>query len=370
MRLIYLSPVPWNSFTQRPHEFVSYFHKTSGGNVLWIDPYPTRMPTSADFKRSRVNRGQESRQIPDWLRVYHPRCLPIEPIPGVAALNNIAWRSIVKQTCEFAKKGQTILAIGKPSLLALRLLDVVENAYSIYDAMDDFPEFYSGISRRSMARHEKAIAERVTQLLVSSSNLALKFSAYKHGVLILNACRCDLPAPKSIKRHSKRPLVGYVGTLGGWFNWSLLIHLAAILPDYDFRLIGPLFSAVPQKLPINIDIRPPLEHAAVLAAMRDFDIGIIPFKRNKLTDSVDPIKYYEYRAMGLPVVSSSFGEMALRNTEDGVFILDDMNNVRDTFRKATEYQSDIQSTMFFRQENSWDHKFAQAKLFVDNPPGK
>jgi hypothetical protein len=32
-------------------------------------------------------------------------------------------------------------------------------------------------------------------------------------------------------------------------------------------------------------------------------VGIIPFKINKLSAAVDPIKIYEYLALGLPVVS-------------------------------------------------------------------
>lgn len=44
MQLVYLSPLPWDSFSQRPHQFVEWFHNKHGGEVLWIDPYPTRLP--------------------------------------------------------------------------------------------------------------------------------------------------------------------------------------------------------------------------------------------------------------------------------------------------------------------------------------
>ena len=55
--------------------------------------------------------------------------------------------------------------------------------------------------------------------------------------------------------------------------------------------------------------------------MAQFDVGLIPFLKNRLTDSVDPIKYHEYRALGLPVVSTSFGEMPMYAEKDSGLLL-------------------------------------------------
>lgn len=365
MRLIYLSPVPWCSFTQRPHEFVGYFHKVTSGDVLWIDPYPTRLPTLADFTRPKGNKGESFRAAPEWLTVLRPSALPLEPIPVVAACNGLLWKSIVRQACAFAKAGETALAIGKPSALALTLLDTLNVVWSLYDAMDDFPAFHAGISRWSMARYEQAITQRVSRLVASSTNLVQKFSTQsRDAALVLNACRSDLPGPKGKDWDAARPLIGYVGTLGGWFDWEMLACLARSRPDCNFRLIGPMFSCSAQGLPTNVEIQPPLEHSAALAAMRDFDVGLIPFKENLLTASVDPIKYYEYRAMGLPVISSAFGEMALRCGEDGVFILGEAPDMGKLVDQALEYQSDAATIIQFRGQNSWEKRFAAAGLFA------
>lgn len=365
MRLIYLSAVPWCSFTQRPHEFVAYFHKTTGGEVLWIDPYPTRLPILADFTRLRGSVGENFRAVPEWLTVLRPRALPLEPVPFLSACNDLLWVSIVRQACAFAEKGKTVLTIGKPSALALTLLNTVDIAWSLYDAMDDFPEFYTGISKMSMARYESAITQRVSRLVASSSNLVQKFSAQSRtAALVLNACRGDLPVPRLKGRGAARFLIGYVGTLGEWFDWELLARLARSRPDCNFHLIGPLFSGAAQVLPANVEIQPALEHSAALAAMREFDVGLIPFKRNLLTASVDPIKYYEYRAMGLPVISSAFGEMALRGEEDGVFLLSEGSDLMCLCDKALQHQCDERSVMLFREENSWEKRFDAAELFV------
>ena len=50
MRLLYFAPVPWDSYEQRPHYFARHWLDL-GGAVLWIDPYPSRLPRWNDLRR-------------------------------------------------------------------------------------------------------------------------------------------------------------------------------------------------------------------------------------------------------------------------------------------------------------------------------
>lgn len=56
--------------------------------------------------------------------------------------------------------------------------------------------------------------------------------------------------------------------------------------------------------------------------MRSFKVGLIPFKVGRLTEGVDAIKYYEYRALGLPVVGTPFGELQHKTSDPGLFLSD------------------------------------------------
>jgi hypothetical protein len=365
MRLIYLSPVPWCSFVQRPHEFVTHFHDTTGGEVMWIDPYPTRLPVLGDVRRLGSANGVIFRPGPKWLAVVRAAALPLEPVPVVGACNLLLWAPTIRKACDFAKGGETTLAIGKPSALALTLLTTLAVERSLYDAMDDFPAFYGGISRWSMERCERAIAQRVSRVLASSSNLVRKFSdRTRDAALVLNGCASELPHLRVKARVSSRPLVGYVGTMGWWFDWDMLARLARTRPDCDFRLIGPMYSKPVWGLPANVEVLPSREHAKALLAVRDFDVGVIPFKKNLLTSSVDPIKYYECRALGVPVVSSAFGEMAARNEDEGVFHLNERAGFGEAVDKALRHRRDERSAMLFREKNSWKKRFDSARLFA------
>ena len=56
-------------------------------------------------------------------------------------------------------------------------------------------------------------------------------------------------------------------------------------------------------LPSNISYIGPKTPDEIKSISMDWKIGIIPFKINKLTKAVDPIKIYEYLALDLKVVS-------------------------------------------------------------------
>ena len=156
--------------------------------------------------------------------------------------------------------------------------------------------------------------------------------------------------------------MGYVGTIATWFDWDWLIELAKARPDDVVRLIGPVFSSAPVDLPNNIEMLPPCNHQAALVAMQAFDVGLIPFKKNKLTASVDPIKYYEYRALGVPVISTEFGEMAFRDGEDGTFLSQGLQDISAVVELALQHSTTIESVQQFRAGNTWKVRFGGVKI--------
>jgi hypothetical protein len=364
MRLVYLSPVPWESFTQRPHKFVEWFHARRSGEVLWVDPYPTRLPKLADFHRVKTIEGCAKKQAatgtkPAWLTVLRPRSLPIEPLPGICALNRLLWNDVIKAIDAFVGKGPCQLAIGKPSELALQVLARHPATPSLYDAMDDFPAFYGGLSRAAMGWRERAVAARVARILVSSTALADRFAAYRPKfALARNACAIEtLPPLNATSQSSGKPVLGYVGTIGNWFDWRLVFALAEANPSMCIRLIGPLYALPPGPVPRNIELLPACDHATAIRSVQEFSVGLIPFKRTDLTASVDPIKYYEYRALGLPVLSTRFGEMALRDGQAGVFLMGDDSDLASLVRTAMAYKCDMDVIQQFRTANSWEARF-------------
>ena len=373
-RLIYLSPTPWDSYAQRPHKFVEWVHASTGAEVLWVDPYHTRFPVWRDvYRPARQRLGGAAKPVPPWLRVVSLRCLPIEPLPGSGRVNARFWRAELEAVARFASGGAALMVAGKPTEFALQVLQRLPGVPSLYDAMDDFPAFYRGISRRAMAARERALVRQVTRVWASSTALQQHWQVMRPDVRLVRnaldaaalpdravrpagaelcASRCDVPGK----------VFGYVGTLGHWFDWDWVLALARLRPQDRIRLIGPVFFR-PAAVPDNVSLEPPLPHAEALRAMLDFDVGLIPFVRNDLTASVDPIKYYEYRALGLPVVSTSFGEMALRTAGEGVFLSHSAAGLGQPVDAALQYRSNAQTIADFIAGNTWGARFAASGLF-------
>lgn len=364
-QLIYFSPVFWKSFRQRPHFMVAHFLAAGGRRVLWVDPYPNRLPRLADLRRSAGLHDQRT-GLPDGLECLSPPALPIEPLPGGSRLNRLLlWRGLRRRLAEFAAAGDTLIGIGRPSRLALAALTEVPHAASFFDAMDDFPEFYAGLSRRSMARVEALVAARVDRIWASSTRLLDKFAGPTPDgrvVKVFNAFDNGSMGPPAVTRPD-RPTFGYVGTISDWFDWDLLVRLADALPHCRVQLVGPLFTSVPEKLPANVELLPPCPQAQVEAHLEGFSAGLIPFVGNPLTRGVDPLKYYEYRAKGLAVISSRFGEMAQRGRADGVFLADSGTDLAGLAAAALAYRAAPGELAAWRQRNDWSARFGQAGLF-------
>ena len=92
--------------------------------------------------------------------------------------------------------------------------------------------------------------------------------------------------------------------------------LARARPAWSFALVGPVgpgdprtdVSALAAEPNVHLlGARPTSELPEVLRAA---DAGLIPYARNALTESVFPMKVYEYLAAGLPVVATPLPALA------------------------------------------------------------
>jgi glycosyltransferase involved in cell wall biosynthesis len=332
--------------------------------VLWANPYPTRMPVAGDLFRRRGMHDQGTAMDPRVETLNVP-ALPLEPLPGGAKINRrLFWKKAWRRIEEFASRGKTILGVGKPSALALNVLSEIDVAGSFFDAMDNFPDFYSGISRRSMRYYEDAVAENVDLVLASSTFLADKFERRWLRVRkVLNGYPMSTLPPWRPKRGDEKPVLGYLGCLGPWLDWPLLIRLAEGMPEASVELIGPCPKRPPRNLPPNVRLFPPCPQSEAARHIARFSAGLIPFAKNRLTEGVDPIKYYEYRAAGLPVLSTRFGEMAARGENDGVFFLEANGDPAATARRALRCEFSEREIRDFRRENDWEDRFLRSGPF-------
>lgn len=125
--------------------------------------------------------------------------------------------------------------------------------------------------------------------------------------------------------------VGFVGGFGSWVDFEMVLAAAEALPEVQFKLIGSGdqfedVCAAAQPL-TNVWVPGILPYERVLQELAAMDVCLIPFKLNRITDRVSPIKLFEYWAMRKPVISTRFYEV--QQVADGkVFFIDTIDELQ------------------------------------------
>jgi hypothetical protein len=350
MKLVYLSPVALSSFEQRPQNMVRELLRGSVFNTaLWIDPYPTRLPRLADLRRPS-DAGQLAVETDLPIRVLKPRALPIEPLQFGRRLNNCLFFSgLLADLDDWLGADRFLVAIGKPCPLAIALLDRFANnprcVGTVYDRMDRFAAFHTGLSSRAMKKWEHEVLRKASRVQVASTSLLDETRALRPDAVLCANGYNDAAIRETLSHGSasKTTTLGYIGTVGGWFDWEWTLRLARRLDDERselvIRVIGPCFDRPPGSLPTRVTMEPALPHGPALQEMLQLRVGLIPFKMGALTEGVDPIKYYEYRALGLPVVATPFGELRYRTSDPGLFLTDPDSDSLPAIQSALRFES-------------------------------
>jgi len=154
----------------------------------------------------------------------------------------------------------------------------------------------------------------------------------------------DLPTDK--------PIAIYVGAMWGeWFDWDLLYEIAK---EFNINLV--LIGNCPQERLSELKkyeniyylgLKPQFELPAYLSQAK---IALIPFKYDKITKYTNPLKVYEYLAMGLPVVATYMDELV---GLPYVFLSKTYEEFMDNFKKALDLKVNYVYLRDFVENNSW-----------------
>jgi len=191
----------------------------------------------------------------------------------------------------------------------------------IYDVTDDWTAL-DGASPRFIARvtaGDARLTGRADCVIACSPYLYTRKQAQNlHTVLIPNGVDVDhyrrIGAPDapiaSRMTALPRPVMGYTGSLHeARLDIDLVCALAKARPDNSLVFIGPIFlpKRVEERLQAfpNIHLLGQVPYREIPAYMQGCDALMIPHRVSQFTESLNPIKLFEYLAAGLPVVATA-----------------------------------------------------------------
>lgn len=187
----------------------------------------------------------------------------------------------------------------------------------VYDCMDDWQNWTAEprISAFNL-NEEKQLVKDADVLVVTSQEFLERHRANGiDPVLARNGADFDFfssPRPNTLLSEKTKPIVGYYGAIADWFDLELVTKLAKSRPQYSFVIIGGVHDvdvSALKSLP-NVTMPGEKNYREIPMFLSQFDVCLIPFRLNKLTKGVDPVKMYEYFSQGKPVVATDMAELA------------------------------------------------------------
>ncbi len=159
------------------------------------------------------------------------------------------------------------------------------------------------------------------------------------------------------------PIVGFVGAVSDYkldIDW---VHRAAeARPGWDFVLIGPVGMADPgtevgelEQL-ANVHLLGHRPYEELPRYLKGVDAAVIPYRINDYTESVFPIKFFEFLATGTPVVISNLP--ALSEFYDAVEVARDAEEFVERCEVALDDDDDERRRrrIELAEEHSWENR--------------
>jgi len=205
-----------------------------------------------------------------------------------------------------------VLVVAYPDMNSDEMLTTLDDWTVVYDCLDDWTEFVRHSQFGGILEIEKRFIRTADRMTATARGLCDRWQPERTdagGDQIGHVPNSTMMT--SLPWASGRRTVDCVGVgwwADVWIEWGYVLALCEA--GLTVRLIG----RPPKERPEH----PNLEWCGMtpwrqcMNLLSQCKVGIVPFREMPLVDVVDPVKYYDYLAAGLPTVASHMPELAGR----------------------------------------------------------
>ncbi len=363
------------------YQYIRLFQK-GGHECLWLGA--TASPTHL-FKTKILNRDsfrawwESRRQVGGIVRLMP---LSIPDYHNLPLIRNFFAGCSQYRACLPSLERQLKKAGFVPADLlwctgptTLDLLDLVPHRVSCYWLADRQDQ--DDMIPPNVAEQQEKLIKRVDFVLAASHSLLERAHTVREGgVHYLPDGVSEIffepagPPPEDFPTNGL-PVVVCVGDLDNCFDMKLLAHAVYTMKDLHFLIIGRLTfeDLKPRMLALldedNFTWLGAREHKKIPAYLQHSDVGIIPLCLTDLSTAVNPLKYFEFVACGLPVVAPPQSKLTI--LEGPLYTYRNRDDIYIALKKALSVKEGGQSNLAdYINQYTWKSRFEKIIEIVED----
>ena len=246
--------------------------------------------------------------------------------------------------------------------------DFYQNKVVWLDVLDrlDFMSLYNSYSKKLWNK----LIKNANIVTYSADNLKEYLTKRRDAFLLENGVNIEdfqnvsKTIPKDLKEIIKRgkKIIGYYGAIENWFDFELLKKIDN--DDYSIVIIGKVNQDLQIKKYKNVFFLGQKDYNELVNYAKYFDIAMIPFIINEITNSVSPVKFFEYMALSKPVISTNIKEM--QKYKCNIVKIVNNNNINESIEQLLELDKDTieRESKIIAYENTWEKRIEKVISYI------
>lgn len=206
-----------------------------------------------------------------------------------------------------------ILLVQNP--MAVRAVPEIEHTHFAFDAIDNWL-YHPQMLDKDIIRSNYHFVDTNSDLILTVSQALLELfptnlnaHCIPNGVDVQYFAAARKTSTKNSEKTENVIQIGYVGKIQDRVDFDLVEQCLRSYPRARFVFIGPVFSQQKRIKELkaqysNIEFTGDVHYNQLPERLHDIDIAIIPHRVDSFTQSMNPLKLYEYLAAGKLVVST------------------------------------------------------------------